>query len=1080
MQFTSWFWKWLDNRKKPCRSAFPLGNAAKLSSLRLEDRRVLNVHSVLSGGALTVTMSSAGDVAKLFVVKDVGGNSFLHISDQANHEPDAPYLLSSSTASTLITSIDIKGSAGDQSVSFQGTNSIGIGTLNIHNSVEYVDVHTAINASLGSVSINASKIVQIIDSGSITAIDPHSSTDHLDISISAGDTMSAQNLLATGSVSLTATNGITVNNLSQTDEIEAGTGITVTVSGDGNGASFLLNSSADLHSDSGGVSILANAMDLQGTIHASGQTVSLTPLAPPFNPGSPIPPEKIDIVSNYTAPQAGVLELSAIELSNHITAGTLSIGDTNTGNVMVDAPITLANSMNLEVTTGGIIIFMDPVTTTTGNQYYSGPVVLGSDTALTTSGGNVTFGSTVDAMTTGVQSLTVNSGTGSTTFDGMVGALTPLNNLSLTCDSLTFGDKVFGTGTLSLQPSTASTPMHINDGVNNGLYLSSSEQGNIQSDWASLVFGNTGDTGGMSVGASSWASSVSFNNSSSSSITLKGSQTTSGAFTFTGPVTLAADITLTTTGGDVTIGSTVDGAYALTVGAGSGTVKFNGAVGGNQELKSLNDTGSGATDLNGSVTTTGTQSYSGPVLLGANARLTTTDSNVTFGSTIDGAYALSVAAGSGTVIYNGAVGGTVALSALNNIGSGTVDLNGNVTTTGAQKYLVSVVLGANDTLKTTNSNVTFGSTVDGPYALTIGAGSGTVKFNGPVGGNQELKSLNDTGSGVTDLNGSVTTTGTQTYSGPVLLGANARLTTTDSNVTFGSTIDGAYALSVAAGSGTVIYNGAVGGTVALSALNNIGSGTVDLNGNVTTTGAQKYLVSVVLGANDTLKTTNSNVTFGSTVDGPYALTVDAGTGTVKYNGPVGGGTRLASLSDTGGGASLLNGNVTTTGNQTYHGAVLLTSNDTLTSTNNGNVTFDSTVDGPYALTVAAGPGTVTYGGAVGSGVGQALTSLSDMGTGATQLNGNVTTTGNQTYHGSVLLTNSDALTSTNNGNVTFDSTLDGTTSGAQSLTISTGSGSTTFAGAVGSAKALGSVTVTSGTITQQSTMNVMGNLTDNG
>ena len=180
------------------------------------------------------------------------------------------------------------------------------------------------------------------------------------------------------------------------------------------------------------------------------------------------------------------------------------------------------------------------------------------------------------------------------------------------------------------------------------------------------------------------------------------------------------------------------------------------------------------------------------------------------------------------------------------------------------------------------------------------------------------------------------------------------------------------------------------------------------------------------------------------------------------------------------GTTYLNGNVTTTGNQTYNGAVHLTNSDTLTSTNNGNVTFDSTLDGTTSgqqnLTISTGTGSTTFDGAVGSTVSLGSVSVTSgtitqqstmnvvgnlTNNGATYLNGNVTTTGNQTYNGAVHLTNSDTLTSTSNGNVTFDSTVNGTSTFAQSLTLRTGAGSIKFAGNIGEVVKLNNVTVIS-------------------
>ena len=116
---------------------------------------------------------------------------------------------------------------------------------------------------------------------------------------------------------------------------------------------------------------------------------------------------------------------------------------------------------------------------------------------------------------------------------------------------------------------------------------------------------------------------------------------------------------------------TVDGGFGLTIAAGNGTVGFNSTVGNGTALTSLSSTGTGAvtfsgavgtnllrlgsvsitgaTNINGgSVYTSGIQSYNGAVSLGAD---TTAGRPLaimySFSSTVDGAHALTVAAGTG-------------------------------------------------------------------------------------------------------------------------------------------------------------------------------------------------------------------------------------------------------------------------------------------------------------------------------------------------------------------------------------------------------------------------------------------------
>src|SRR5262249_8684374 len=120
-------------------------------------------------------------------------------------------------------------------------------------------------------------------------------------------------------------------------------------------------------------------------------------------------------------------------------------------------------------------------------------------------------------------------------------------------------------------------------------------------------------------------------------------------------------------------------------------------------------------------------------------------------------------------------------------------------------------------------------------------------------------------------------------------------------------------------------------------------------------GAQAYNDAVVLTANTTLTSTNSgNVTFGKTVDGAFSLLVNTA-GTTVFDGAVGNGTALTTLTTDAPGTTDLNGlTVTTTGAQTYNDTVVLSANDTLTSTSSGDVTFGKTAGGAFSLLVDTG------------------------------------------------------------------------------------------------------------------------------
>ncbi len=316
---------------------------------------------------------------------------------------------------------------------------------------------------------------------------------------------------------------------------------------------------------------------------------------------------------------------------------------------------------------------------------------------------------------------------------------------------------------------------------------------------------------------------------------------------FNGPVTLANNLQINA-GGSITFGNSVpapvNGAYSLTLNAGSGNVAIDSGstIGFDTALSAVSITAS-TIDLNGgSVTTTGAQTYGGAVTLSTDNDLSGT--TVTFNSTVGGAHGL-------TVTGNGVFEGGVDIASLDV--TGTADLSGGtVTTSGAQTYGGAVTLSSDDDL--TGTIVTFGSTVGGPQALTV---TGNAVFDGGV----NIASLDVTGTA--GLNGgTVTPSGTQTYGGAVTLGTDSDLTT-GTIVTFNSTVGGSHALTVTGG-------GVFQGAVDITSLDV--TGTADLNGgSVTTTGAQTYGGAVTLSTDNDLSGTT--VTFNSTVGGAHGLTV---------------------------------------------------------------------------------------------------------------------------------------------------------------------------------------------------------------
>ena len=147
----------------------------------------------------------------------------------------------------------------------------------------------------------------------------------------------------------------------------------------------------------------------------------------------------------------------------------------------------------------------------------------------------------------------------------------------------------------------------------------------------------------------------------------------------------------------------------------------------------------------------------------------------------------------------------------------------------------------------------FSSTINGPSSGTsalsttgVGTGAGTVEFNGTIGVTHALTSLttsSTSGAATTIDTGTIDTTGSQTYNNPVTVTTSGATTFSasgsGSTITFGSSLmwSGANQLNITAGSGNIVFNGAVtnttaGSTLALTAQNAAQSITTGSGGSI--------------------------------------------------------------------------------------------------------------------------------------------------------------------------------------------------------------------------------------------------------
>ncbi|MEG3884415.1 filamentous hemagglutinin N-terminal domain-containing protein, partial [Microcoleus sp. herbarium19] len=385
-------------------------------------------------------------------------------------------------------------------------------------------------------------------------------------------------------------------------------------------------------------------------------------------------------------------------------------------------------------------------------------------------------------------------------------------------------------------------------------------------------------------------------------------------------------------------------------------------------------------------------------------------------------------------------------------------------------------------------------------------GAITVKQNQSIAGTDNASiALNAT---TNNLNGNITTQSQNIIiNGDATVGNNVLVGTGNSaggDILFKNNINGSGNLTLETGTGKIEVQGAIGNTTKLgnvtvnsfakttfsaveanSFTTNAG-GTTELNGNVTTTNAQTYGDAVTIANNPVLA--GNAVTFNDTVNGDSNLTVNGGAGNVKFTGAIGNNSALKdltvnstgttafsqtvkaqSLTTDAGGITEINGNITTTGAQTYGDAVTVANNPIL---NGSSITFSKTVDGNSDLTLNAGSGSISVGGTIGNtanplgaiiantsgttsfGSSVNAQSLTTNAGGTTEIKGNITTTGAQTYADAVTVANNPIL---KGSGISFNQTVDGNSD----LTLSAGSGSISVTGAIGTTTPLNNLTANS-------------------
>lgn len=765
-----------------------------------------------------------------------------------------------------------------------------------------------------------------------------------------------------------------------------------------------------------------------------------------------------------------------------------------------------------------------------------GAVTLDADVTMTALLGPVRMRDTVDSAGATPRALSID-GQGVTQFDSSIGTISPLESLTTsTAGTLRLGS---GSGSVTVRTTGAAGidfgdaislnadvtmdsgngPIRLRGAVNS---LGSGRELRLNSSGLTRLDGAIGGTLALAR-LETDAPGTSLFNSTQIAV--------SGPVNVLDPLTIGGSVTVTAAGTGARFAQGVTpvsvGGESLTI---SGPARFDAGAGtAALPLRTLSV--SGASSLAGTFVTSnagggsGSQTFSGPATLLSDVTLDSAAGPLLFGSTLDGAHALSVQAGPGAGVFIDSIGGTTPLTSINVSRAGGITINGGAVTTGSQtwsgaatvsgafttsgapvNFLGNLLLGANTTINTSagaGANISIGGTINGGRSLTVNAGGGDAIIGGVIGGSAPLTTLTAAGNSVT-LAGA-TTSGTQAYTAPGGVAVSGPITGV--GLSFTGPVAAGSGLTIDAGTGTLAFSGAVAGGNGLI----LQGDEINLGGPVSGTGQLVLQPATATrpirlgGASDVAGSLNllqseiaqlqdgfGGIRIGRT-NGSGTLTVVGATGfsdPVTLSVPSGLVVTQALLSGTD------NGSITFTALQANLGANLQTEggaitiggparitgpstliDSTINGASGGAISFGSTIDGAVsganALAVNSGAGAMLIPGPIGASVPLASLTLTSA---ALTVGGNISTVGAQVYNAPVTLGSNLSLASTN-GPVTFGQTVDG----AHNLTVNT-AGATTFVAAVGGLTPLGSGSGTAislpgiGTTEFQSTLAANGGL----
>ena len=302
----------------------------------------------------------------------------------------------------------------------------------------------------------------------------------------------------------------------------------------------------------------------------------------------------------------------------------------NSASAALSNPFTLSGAFNQSG--GGSVNLETSISTSNAQIHFTNPVSLTGSSSLNSSGGSIVFDSTIN----GGNDLVLTPGAGTVTLTGAVGGSTRVGTLTFANGSTISTNAITANSIIQSAGSGTSTFGALNTNSLSGISLTGTNFTFSGAVTTTALGPFTLVNSGIATLLNPFSLDGEFSQSGAGSVQLGTSIDVSNAqISFNSPITLAANSSLVSNGGNISIHDTIQGPYTLNINSGLGNSYLYGEIGeSGSPILSLTTAGT-ATHLFANITASGsTLHFTSPVVLESTLTLTDTGSGITFDSTI--------------------------------------------------------------------------------------------------------------------------------------------------------------------------------------------------------------------------------------------------------------------------------------------------------------------------------------------------------------------------------------------------------------------------------------------------------------